>query len=383
MLIRGILLVCVSLATFASTITARAGEAPDIFAIIQLDPPASPPGGRYLQTYTVGLDMEAMQQPAPTLTLNLPGREPETVQLVHWEPRQGYIQIPDPNDPTGLGSITIPDPTAKPEDFWWRWYGKSENYTVALTVVQGVIAGRITSANHRYAVEPRGDGLIRLGVVNSEFWRTHPHDPEDQPKSFQAVHADSPAKQVMPASSLIGTASTRGGWDASCSAPAPGGQQVIDVLLLYSEGLLSRYFGNTASVHAVLQASIDDANQSLRNSNISGVVFSPRGPELLPNPSGFDYDTFEIEQVLYRAAGVVRHLGVPYYTFPGNSYVSGRRDTQWADIVAVARDGTLEGTCGVSFANRVVVNNDYETEPGPDFEKFAYIVLTQDATLID
>lgn len=363
------------------------GEVPEIFTAIQLDPPVSPPG-QYLGTYTVSLDLEAILQPAQALTLNLPGHNPETVELKHWEPRNGYIQIPDPNDPTGLSTITIPDPSAAPEDFSWRWYGKSDNYTVALTLVDGVVAGRITSAANRYAIEPRADNLTRLGLVNSDHWQTHPGDasggkaaraPAYLAPGVTDTTSDNraPDTEVPAATRLVSPKGS--GWDPACSGAVAGGTQVIDVLLFYTEGLLARYGGNVTMVRAVLQTALDDANQALRNSGIQGVTFSPRGPELLPNETtgpGFDYDEQSIVLALFRAAGVTRVEGPPYYTFPGNAYVAGRRNTQWADIVAVGRnDQSGESSCGVSFANRVVVNNDYPTEPGPDFERFAYMVF--------
>ncbi|MFA7541682.1 MAG: reprolysin-like metallopeptidase, partial [Lysobacterales bacterium] len=137
------------------------------------------------------------------------------------------------------------------------------------------------------------------------------------------------------------------------------------------------YFGNTSSVHAGLQSALDDANQALRNGGIQNVTFSPRGPELLPNPGiDFIYDEAPIVQALHRLAGVATAPPPVFYTFPGNVYVAARRDAMWADIVALARDD-LSGqqTCGYSVVNRWVANNDYPREPGPDFEKFAYLVF--------
>lgn len=263
---------------------ARPDEAPSIFIDIQTDPKPFPSDGRYLQTTTVILDKEALRTPSQRLTLNLPGSEPEVVELVRWQPRQGYIQIPDPDDPTGLGSITIPDPSARPEDFWWRWYGRSANYTVALTAVKGVIAGRITSATRRYAVDPRGDGSRNLlGLVNSAFWQTHPN--ENRPKirmtspPRSASIAPTPTKSVSDPVAIA----KRSGWDSNCSGPLPGGQQVIDVLLLYTSEILA-WYGSPTLVQSALESALDDANDSLRNSGIYNVTFSPRGPEFLPDP---------------------------------------------------------------------------------------------------
>jgi peptidyl-Asp metalloendopeptidase len=352
------------------------GAPPDLFTTILVDPSASPPG-QYLQSYTVALNLELLKQPAQSLTLNLPGQEPDTVTLVHWEPRRGYIQIPDPDDPTGFGSITIPDPNASPQDFWWRWYGKSAKYTVALTVVDGIVAGRVSSASHRYAIEPTGGEATKLALVNSDWWRTHPEDLTGGLLSHGVTH--SPSWTSPGSSSASHAPGTPAGpnWDVTCPGQAPTAPYVIDVLLLYTQGILTRYAGNTSAVHAALQSALDDANQALRNSQVTNIVFSPRGPEFLPNQTvpAFSYDAAPIEDALNRVAGVERVVGPPFYTFPGNTFVSGRRNTNWADVVAVARsDLSGQGTCGVSFVNRVVVNNDYPTEPGADFEKFAYLV---------
>ncbi len=296
--------------------------------------------------------------------------------MKHWEPRRGYIQIPDPNDPTGQNSITIPDPSAEPEEFWWRWYGKSANYTVALTTVDGIVSGRIASAAYRYAVEPYGNGTTRLGWVNSDFWRTHPDDNVTE-RAASTTTARSAWTQAVAAA---GQPSDRGvgNWDRTCSGTVPEGPVVIDVLLLYTTGILNRCGGNTSAVHSYLASAMDDANQALRDSGIQNVVFSPRGPEFLPHSTNppLNYDLADIRLALWRAAGVERFDDPPYYTFPGNSYIAGRRDAMWADVVAVARaDLSGQQSCGVSFINRHVISHDYPTEPGPDFAKFAYLVF--------
>ena len=152
----------VGMVVMTAAATAFAQESPPLFATVRGDPPITEPD-RYLETHTVTLALESLHAPVERIVLNLPDHEPEIVTRLHWEPRQGYIQIPDPNDPTGFNSITIPDPSARPEDFHWRWYGRSANFTVGLTVEAGVVAGRVTGRVQRYAIEPRGNGRITLG----------------------------------------------------------------------------------------------------------------------------------------------------------------------------------------------------------------------------
>ena len=63
-----------SMGGFFATVLASAGEIAEIFSAIRPDPlPPSRP--KFLGTFTVTPDMESIQPPAQTLTLNLPDRE--------------------------------------------------------------------------------------------------------------------------------------------------------------------------------------------------------------------------------------------------------------------------------------------------------------------
>lgn len=351
-----------------------AGESPTLFSTVVPKPPPSPPG-QFLAEYRVAIDLTAIQPPTQTLTLNLPGRQPEVVTLQHWEPREGYIQIPDPENPQA--TITIPDPSAGPSDFSWRWYGRSASYTVGLTVVKGLVVGRIAGSDFRYSIDSDGLGNLSLGTVNSSFWKTHPGDTDQGPVVASSRHPSPPA--FVPASPFAPSLlSPTGSWDATCSGPLPGGQHVIDVLMLYSQQILADYSNNVTAVTARLTAVMDNANQAMRNSGITNVVLSPRGPELLANETSplFNYDSRTITESLDHMAGYSTSPAPPYYVVTGHPYISGRRNAQWADVVALARrDLSGEGSCGVSFLNGVIVNNGYPTEPGPSFDPLAYLVF--------
>lgn len=92
------------------------GEPPELFTHTVPLPAPSPPA-EYWMLMNVGINHEAIRQPAQQFVLDLPGRDPEIAELVAFSPRAGFIQVPDPDDPTGLGSITVPNPNAQPEDF--------------------------------------------------------------------------------------------------------------------------------------------------------------------------------------------------------------------------------------------------------------------------
>jgi len=130
---------------------------PKLFAHIV---PRDDPQAMFRQAWTVAIDQAAIQQPAEAIELNLPDRETVIVSRLHWEARSGFIPSPH-----GYGE-QIPDPSADPSAFSWRWYGKSDRgYTIALTLAEGHFAGRVWApANVHYALEQ--DRESRLSRVS-------------------------------------------------------------------------------------------------------------------------------------------------------------------------------------------------------------------------
>ena len=100
--------------------------------------PQEEPQASFEQEWTVAIEQAAIQLPADAIELNLPDHEPVIVSRLHWEARAGFIPSNE-----GYGG-QIPDPEADPSTFSWRWYGKSDRgYTLALTLAEGQLAGRI------------------------------------------------------------------------------------------------------------------------------------------------------------------------------------------------------------------------------------------------
>lgn len=152
------------------------------------------------------------------------------------------------------------------------------------------------------------------------------------------------------------------------------------MLVLYTQGILQRYFFNHDTVAMKMKEVLDDANRSLRNSGIQNVTFSMRGPEFISDAAaGPAYDVIPIEDVLPHLSGIQQLTAPPYMTFPGNAYVAGRRDAMWADIVALARnDLTGARMCGYSWIQNQQRPgfSHYPWEPGQAWgEKFAYMVF--------
>lgn len=200
----------IAVAAFASTATAQ--DAPALFRSIQSEAP--PDSGEYEVAYHVELDHEAIRQPAQRLLLNLPDREPEWIEQDFWSPRAGYIQKFNPDDPDN--PITMPDPSAAPEDFAWRWEGVGGNYTVALTVYKGRVAGRISGpGRERYALEPRTLDSTRLGRVTPGYWQLHPEQDERPRLSPEAAAAAT--ESPLPSAPVSPDATAGGGWAGSCS----------------------------------------------------------------------------------------------------------------------------------------------------------------------
>src|SRR5690606_16850989 len=67
----------------------------------------------------------------------------------------------------------------------------------------------------------------------------------------------------------------------------------------------------------------------------------------------------------------------PWCTYTTNAYVSSRRNVMWADVMALARASSIpnDNSCGVSKAQRYVVQYDCPREPGPGFDRFSYLVF--------
>lgn len=346
------------------------GDPVDLILTLSDPLPEPPPQYRTLRHITV--NEEVIRQPAAAIRLNLPEAPDIVVPRLHWEARAGYIAIYNKDDPDR--PIIIPDPDAQPQDFSWRWYGRHGNAVIALTVERGVIAGRVWTGARHYAVRPSHEGT-KLGETRSEYWRTHPEDtPRETAVPAPRWSTPAAASPRRSAAGAAGRANVLGGWDTSCTAALTPGPHVIDVLVLYTAGVLQEYGFSHAYAVAQLREKLDDANQALRNSGITSFVYSLRGPEYFT--PAFNYDTAFIVDALAELSGVVESDDSPFCTLNTNNYVLGRRNDQWADIVALARrDQSGQGTCGVTFAQNPVSNNGCPREPGPAFERFAYLVF--------
>ncbi len=233
----------------------------------------------------------------------------------------------------------------------------------------------------RYAVAPRANGVTELGWVNSSYWKTHSGDTEDGAAASIQVLPSTKTETVSDISAA--TSSSKGScpievdpWDSECSAPAPSGQSVIDVLMLYTPNNLLEY-GSASGVRAVLQSAVDDANMSLRNAGVYSVHFWMRRTEVINTTvDPTDYQEIDFLDALPAFGGWQYQGTCPYITFPGNSYVLSRRNTYQADIVALSlipNDPTAQ-TCGAATVQNSI-SAGYLTNPGPKFEKFSYVVF--------
>jgi len=357
--LRWILIGCASVAG-----TAFAQEQPPrLFKQVQAQEPPSNPGP-WLQTWQIEIDQQAIQQPAEAIILNLPGQREITVRRDFWSPRQGYMILLVGDGPE---TIQLPDPNAAPDDFSWRWYGRTDGHVVALTFEKGYLAGRIWGPGGKYALNPRAGKRTELGLVNPGWWQLHP-DREDLPQ----VEADAVATPIASATTSEQPAGP-GSWNTSCPDPLPTRTSVIDVLVMYTPTILSES-GSIGGLRAVMQREVDEANQVLRNTLVSTVRFNLKDTEAVPGDTAPTYENTPLAAALARLSGTAETPGVyPGRTYPGNPLVRARRDAHAADVVALARrdPGTL---CGVAFVQRYY-NYTPPIEPGPEFERKSYMVF--------
>lgn len=339
---------------------------PTLFA--QIVPREDDSQAMFEQEWAVAIEQAAIQQPADAIELNLPDREPIVVSRLHWEARAGFIPSID-----GYGG-QVPDPHADPSAFSWRWYGKSDRgYTLALTLVEGQLAGRIWApANVHYALEQDADTAV-LGRIRPEFWEMHPPEAEAPSEAGEERTVASPKNGL----------GTGGKWDPMCVGAIPTGQHPIDVLVIYTPAMVNgsspNGYSSVAAFSAAVHASIDDANQALRNVNIHSFSYALRGIEPV-DPNDHDYEAVDIREALDLLSGIqpIPPPTTTWCTFPGNSIVASRRTSQWADIVALAR--TDASLCGYSRAQRIVGAYDCPREPGPGYDPFSYLIFNPKCT---
>lgn len=130
--------------------------APNLFLSLVPEPGEIPP--TELGRWTAQINAEAMREGPATLRLNLPDRPQALVDVTFWSPRQGYLPY---------GGQMIPDPTAPPEAFSWRWVGSGGRWVVSITLHQGVAAGMVTGYGpyEDWRIEPHGVGQVRLRLI--------------------------------------------------------------------------------------------------------------------------------------------------------------------------------------------------------------------------
>lgn len=347
-------------------------QPPRLFKQVQMqEPPAEP--GPWLQTWQIEIDQQAIQQPAEAITLNLPGQREITVRRDFWSPRQGYMILLVGDGPE---TIQLPDPSLAPEDFSWRWYGRTGGHVVALTLEKGYLAGRIWGPGGKYALNPRAGRRTELGLVNPDWWQLHPEgEGGAEPVAIEAVAEPTAAAAAAPVDQPAGP----GGWHLSCRDPLPTTVSNIDVLVLYTAGVFIANGSTPGGVRVVAQREVDEANQSLRNSLVNTVKFHLVGIQAVPETATPLYDAVNIEEGLNRLAGTIETPGIyPGWTYPGNSAVRALRNSHGADVVALARKNAhVVPSCGIAFVQRYY-NYLTPIEPGPEFERKAYMVFDPD-----
>jgi hypothetical protein len=325
---------------------------------VRVEPSSGEPMPQYQALWSVELNEERVRQPAQVIRLNGPGFPDIDVPLLRWSPRAGYIEMYNKEDP--VHPIIIPDPTAGPEDFSWHWYGKTNHVMVSLLVERGVLAGYVWLRDRRFSLRSGVGGLL-LGETKSDYWQMHPD--EDQEDDAYSLSSPPPADFAMPDLSS-------GSWDFLCQGSPPSGQHVIDVLVLYTPNVLLEY-SNHAGVVARMQLATTSANMALRNSGINSITYSLRGVESLPNSA--NYDNGSIVNGLSELSGMRPLKDPPYCSSTPNTYVRGRREAMWADVIALARRGN-DGTCGYTFIQRGTTQGCIY-EPGAEFSDYAYMIF--------
>ncbi len=204
----------------------------------------------------------------------------------------------------------------------WTWFGKvkgDELSSVVLTVVDGVMNGKIVTQNASYIVEPDGADYVII-KEDSSYIKTSP----DDYLIPMIEHENLPYKAAQAYSTT-----TESG-------------EYIDVLVLYTQQFSTRYSSQLASK---IQHAIDIANEAFVNSGINTQLRLVHSALFTDSQAS---ESSNIDDVLHYITGTTGSCSSFNPPAPPET-ISSLREQYKADIVALFRVYQGGGTCGLSW----------------------------------
>ncbi|MEF3168409.1 MAG: DUF4214 domain-containing protein [Deltaproteobacteria bacterium] len=204
----------------------------------------------------------------------------------------------------------------------WTWFGKvkgDELSSVVLTVVDGVMNGKIVTQNASYIVEPDGADYVII-KEDSSYIKTSP----DDYLIPMIEHENLPYKAAQAYSTT-----TESG-------------EYIDVLVLYTQQFYTKYSSQLASK---IQHAIDIANEAFNNSGINTQLRLVHSALFTDSQAS---ESAKINDVLYYITGTTGSCSSFNPPAPPET-ISSLREQYKADIVALFRVYQGGGSCGLSW----------------------------------
>jgi peptidyl-Asp metalloendopeptidase len=286
--------------------TAQAQTHPNLFR--QLPVPAAP-GQHGITAQAADFDENLLTGNPAGLTVTLPGK-PDLIVERETHQRRG------------------------PRSMVWR--GRSlldRRSTATLTLYEGLLYGRIESANDIYAVRPGANGRAVIEKINSESF-----DPEWGHDAATHGH-----EKVPPASG--GDSGQQGASSAPASSAADGTTQIV-LMSVYTPQARAAA-GGTTQIQAQIQAAVDQANTAFTNSNMIARFYLAHSEEVTYNDSG--------------------NIETDLNWVTSNATVASLRNTFSADMVSLITSNG-GGYCGIGWVQR---------HPGSSFAGYAFQVTAR------
>jgi peptidyl-Asp metalloendopeptidase len=259
--------------------------------------------------------------------------------------------------PDGFQYEAIAEEMKKHGDGNISWRGKlisagEEDGHAVITVVDGVTAGYITTANTTYVIQPRNTGESVLLEIDPTLYPEDEHvdaiDPKDEMDDNESLDmkVEEDSLFIAPEPDLLESPDTillnkNFNFDSTIVAEKSAdniaadnsGNPQIDVMVVYTT-LAKNGAGGTANIKALIQNAVDVANDAYANSFVTQRI-----------------NLVHTAEVGYNE-GAASHLS----WLRTNANVGSLRNTHGADLVAMVTN-TGQGWCGIAYVMRTVSNS--------------------------
>lgn len=349
------------------------GMALDLFIDVgDVPPDYSPEPGSWVSSKRpVTIAFDNLKQAPSELAIVIPEQVNELIDNTRFIYRSGFI-YDDENGTIDCNQQLcdiIPDPTALPDEFSYRWFGSSNGFEISLTVENGRLLGIIEGNSGRWLLS--ADNFDDYYLEELDRSLAPPFDTADLlPNMARKVEKELPPLSISRVDVTDWEANI-GSLEESKNSSRSITDNPIDILVLYTEqarieaGGSSSNINDTADIELTIKASVDDLQSAFDISKMANISV---GRIHIAKINGFSATGDSDADKLW---------------LKNDSSVQSLRNNLGADIVSlIARNNTDLGYAGVAFAQRPGCDfsdpiSDCGT--GEDFSEYAVSIIAQNA----